>query len=92
MGQTVGVKVFALVIPVVGDQLKVGSKLLNEILQLLIVPKSPPASSCTISCQFPLIALPLKRLNDCSGIKLPVKGDAPAVINVAALIEKQVLV
>ena len=44
-GQTVGVNVLALVMPVVGDQLKVGSRLLNEILQLFMVPKSPPASS-----------------------------------------------
>ena len=57
------------------------------------LPTSPAASSETHNFHAPLIAVPLKvAFISPSGLNVPVNGATPAVISVAADIEKQVLV
>jgi ABC-type transport system involved in cytochrome c biogenesis permease component len=67
VGHTVGANVVALVIAVVGDQVKGGKSLLNVIVQPVMFPDIAPASSLTKSCQVPLALQPFKRLKACSG-------------------------
>jgi hypothetical protein len=67
VGQTFGVRVFALVIFVVGDQTNAGILLLKLIVQFTIFPVIKAASSLTTSCQVPLAVHPFKAVNACSG-------------------------
>jgi hypothetical protein len=90
VGQTVGVKVVALVMPVVGDQLNGGILLLKVILQSVIKPDIMAASSLTKSCQVPLVVHPFNKVKESSGKNTPVNGGVPLVMDIGAVAVKHV--
>ena len=92
VGHTVGVSVVELVIAVVGDQLKAGRLLLKVMVQPVIFPEIRNASSIANNCHVPLVVQPFKRVNESSGMNVPVKGGEPDAIGVTAVGVKQVLV